>query len=196
MEVYMPNDHDTIANVEAATEIAAAMGLTVKAVSCYYFTLVDESDRGYHFNTRKSPGRYEISGLWPYSKLVGSVYPSERDQSPSIGVSKSRGVNAIVSDIRKRFDPYYLPLYDKMVANVQRQESQLQKKNETLEKLSALAGTKLSPQEKGSHYFTAYLIDIQKVQVWENDLVSLEIRVSSDLAAEIIEMMAKRHPKQ
>ena len=66
-------------------------------------------------------GKIHISGYWPVKGEGGHRWTSPhdvRESSPDIGVSESRGYEAIAREIQRRFLPEYLRIYTKIEAKI------------------------------------------------------------------------------
>lgn len=80
-----------------------------------------------HLSIKK--GRVNVSGYWPQD--VDGRYMSPRDvnaESPSIGVSLSRGVEAIATKIQRRLLKPYLTIWGLLTARVEQRKAYVNKK--------------------------------------------------------------------
>ncbi len=92
-------------------------------------------------------GRIIVRGAYPYNGYLG-----RGQETPTITVAISRGAKVLAKEIRRRFIPRYLPLFDEAVAMRRQHNDRLEKEYATREAIAAEVNSK--PAVNGKVFFT------------------------------------------
>jgi hypothetical protein len=117
-------DEDQRQNKELAAYLAKELaGFATMVGPCWFVIGLIPDDRpahkvfkGYHINTANVK-RWEVSGCWPHDATGAAWNPG--DKTPRIAVSKSRGREVLVAEIRRRFADVYDAAWSEMRALVE-----------------------------------------------------------------------------
>ena len=108
---------------------------------CWCAVLIDGVGRGIHVNATQAKGRLCISGMWP----TDSDRQQHRPDKPlHITIARSRPLEKIAAEIKRRFLPWYLAAYAEQVEKVAKCNAARNRQREVTVELAALLGPEAS----------------------------------------------------
>ena len=152
-------DSDTQQNEKMAVYLAKELGgLPLQVGPCWFnVCLVADSrpgilcNKGFHFKAN-DPKMWTVSGIWPTDN-DGDRHTPPTGQSPSIGVSKSRGREVLVAEIRRRLAADYEALHAKMMEKVEEFNAAYAAADESRKQITEQHLGRVSPSSKSQMSF-------------------------------------------
>jgi hypothetical protein len=192
----MKEQIDEVAAVaKVGKELATLLDGTMTKHNRYSFTIDIGGGKGVHVNFDREPKKYRVGLEWPM--IDHRQYMP--DEPPHISVSRSRGIEALANDIRKRLMSGYDEAF---AAQIERGNEELRQRNakrETMIELNTRIGNRHEMREDalcgqrilGGHYGIYELFNVAE------DGQSVQIKTHSlpiDIARQVIDLLKKIHP--
>lgn len=189
MKIFLEHDPDTIQNVKDAEALAKLLNGKVESVYCYNFTIKLDKG-GVYVDTRQHRGHWAVSGVWPWNSEENQQFIPKADDRPYIKVSKSRGVEGLFKDIKKRFLDIYLPMYDEQVKASQQASEDRNTQVALIGAFAALAECSVTPETLRSGVLHAYKHNIHTVTVHSHGTVEIKTYpLHPDLARKVLKVL-------